>query len=307
MTLVLLNRAAAGGTALRKWRAVEPDLHPYLGDRELAVTEDPRLARTWIEDSLYRGERRFVAAGGDGTVNLLVDTIAGRAPPDVLHDVCVGAVGLGSSNDFHKPIRKAHQVRGVPLRLDFGSPATHDLCLVYADEYERRHWIINASVGLTAEANRFFNRPERALRTLKKLSSGAAVAYAAAHTLAAKGDRLMTVQVECARPFLAVVTNLGVVKNPNVSGPLSYRSPYEPDSGFFHVHLCEGMSRARVMSTLWQSARRGFIGLPFTRSWRARQLCVEAAEQFPVEFDGETVLARRVSFSVLKGAIRICG
>ena len=307
MTLVVLNRAAAGGTALRKWRAVEPDLRPYLGDRELAATEDPLLARAWIEDSLYRGERRFVAAGGDGTVNLLVDTIAGGAPPDMLHHVCVGAVGLGSSNDFHKPIRKDHQVKGVPFRLNFGSPATHDLCLVYVDEDERRHWIINASVGLTAEANRFFNRPDRALRTLKKLSPGAAVAYTAAHTLTAKRDRPMTVQVECARPFFAVVTNLGVVKNPNVSGPLSYRSPYEPDSGFFHAHLCEGMSRARVLSTLWRSARRGFTGLPSTRSWRARRFCVEAAERFPVEFDGETVLASHVSFSVLKGAIRICG
>lgn len=104
-----------------------------------------------------------------------------------------------------------------------------------------------------------------------------------------------------------VATNIGVIKNPNFTGSLTYRSPYEPTSGFFHVHLCSGMSRLRVLTTLWQASRSGFIGLPRTRSWRAQRLLVEAASRFPVEFDGETLTARRASFSIVKGAIQVCG
>ena len=306
MTTVILNGAAAGGRGLRKWKAIEGALHPYLTNREMAVLDDPDQTRLWIEEALHRGEVRFVAAGGDGTVNLLVDTIMKRAPLDLLQRVCVGAVGLGSSNDFHKPRRSGHQVRGVPFRLDFTSPIAHDVCFVDPDDAGRRYWIVNASVGLTAEANRFFNQPDRALRFLKNVSTGAAIAYAAVHTLAMKRDRPMTLWVNCGPPFDAAVTNIGIVKNPNFSGSLTYGSPYEPDSGLFHVHLCKGMSRPRVLATLWRSARRGFSGLPLTRSWRSRNLVVKADEDFPVEFDGETLETRRASFSILKGAIRLC-
>ena len=307
MTAVLVNGAAAGGRAQRKWREIQESVRQYLPDKwEVAMLDDSHQAREWIEEMLGRGELRFVAAGGDGTVNLLVDTIMRHAPPDVLSRICVGAVGLGSSNDLHKPTRKDREVRGVPFRLDFTSPIAHDVCLLDSDDGQSRHWIVNASIGLTADANRFFNQPDRALRFLKNVSAGAAIAYAATHTLALQRNRSMTLQVDCEPPLAADVTNIGIVKNPNFSGSLTYRSPYEPASGFFHVHLCEGMSRPRVLVTLWRSSRRGFRGLPLTRSWRAQRLVVKADEDFSVEFDGETLETRHASFSILKGAVRIC-
>ena len=306
MTAVFLNSAAGGGRALRTWKAIENDLHPYLADPNVAVVADVTHARTQMENALARGETRFVAAGGDGTVNLLVDTIVKSAPADVLSQVCIGAVGLGSSNDFHKPIRKDHQVRGVPFRLDFTSPVAHDVCLLDIGRGEPRHWVVNASIGLTARANSFFNEPDRVLRFLKNGSSGAAIVYAAVHTLAAKRDQRMMLQVDCGLPMDVSITNIGIVKNPNFSGSLTYRSPYEPDSGSFFVHLCEGMSRRRVLLTLWQSSRRGFIGLPSTRTWQARHFAVKATETFPVEFDGETLEACHASFAALRGLIQIC-
>lgn len=307
MTAVLVNGAACGGKALRKWGRVEPFVRERLPDAAaVAVLDGAAPARAWIEHALSRGEVAFVAAGGDGTVNLLVDTIMKRAAPDALPRICIGAVGLGSSNDFHKPFGKDHQVSGIPFRLDFARASPYDVGVLHADGVQA-HWIVNASIGLTADANAFFNQPDALLRPLKRAAPGAAIAYAAVHTLAAARNRRMAVQLDCEAPFRAAVTNIGVIKNPNFTGSLTYRSPYEPTSGFFHVHLCSGMSRLRVLTTLWQASRSGFIGLPRTRSWRAQRLLVEAASRFPVEFDGETLTARRASFSIVKGAIQVCG
>jgi diacylglycerol kinase family enzyme len=251
---------------------------------------------------LDAGEDRFVAAGGDGTVNLLVDALMSRQAPA---SVTVGAVGLGSSNDFHKPF--GLRVDGVPLRLDFQAANPWDVCTLEVDAAEPRHWLINASVGLTADANQFFNNGDRILRTLKRVSAGAAIAYAAARTLAINRTRRMRVAIDCAPAFDALVTNLGIVKNPNFSGTFTYGSRFEPDSGYFFVHLCEAMSRVRVLETLWRSRREGFEGLPSTRSWRARHLVVTATHEFPVEFDGEVVSAHQATFSERREAIRICG
>jgi len=304
MTALLLNNSAAGGSAATKWRRVERSVIERLPTGSVVASpQDAGAARGWVESMLDAGEDRFVAAGGDGTVNLLVDTVMKHPAAG---SVTIGAVGLGSSNDFHKPFRKNRQFDGIPLLLDFESAQPRDVCTLETDGAGPRHWLINASIGLTADANQFFNGGDAVLRALKRVSAGTSIAYAAAHTLFINRKRRLQVQVECAAPFGAVVTNLGIVKNPNFSGAFTYGSRFEPASGYFYVHLCESMSRSRVVKTLWRSRREGFQGLPLTRSWRARHLAVTAGREFPVEFDGEVLTARQATFSVRKEALRIC-
>ena len=304
MTTLFLNVSAGGGTAGRKWlRAKSAVMSRLVSGCVVATPPDPESAREWVATMLDAGESRFVAAGGDGTVNLLVDAVM-RSP--AAGSITIGAVGLGSSNDFHKPFRTDRRFRGVPFRLDFESAQLQDVGVLETDGSAPHHWLINASIGLTADANQFFNKGDPVQQTLKRISAGAAIAYAAARTLAINQQRPLQLRIECDPAFNAMVTNLGVVKNPNFSGAFTYGSRFEPTSGSFDVHLCESMSRLRVVKTLWRSRREGFEGLPSTRSWRARHLVVTADQEFPVEFDGEVVTARRVTFSVRREAIRIC-
>ena len=63
--------------------------------------------KTGVRTALRDGTRVFVAAGGDGTVHALVE----RARRIARHDsrsptLPFGVVGLGSSNDFHKPVAR---------------------------------------------------------------------------------------------------------------------------------------------------------------------------------------------------------
>ncbi len=116
----------------------------------------------------------------------------------------------------------------------------------------------------------------------------------------------MTLRVDGGEAFEIFITNIGVVKNPHFSGTFSYGSPYEPDSGHFYVHLCESMSRPRILATLLRSSRKGFVGLPSTRSWRCRRFAISAGSPFAIEFDGEVVRASSASFSVQESALQVC-
>lgn len=89
-------------------------------------------------------------------------------------------------------------------------------------------------------------------------------------------------------------------------GCLRYDSPHEPASGSFHVHLCERMSSAEAVLTLVRLACGGFAGLPWTRSWRADRLTVEADEPFAILYDGEIVIAREVDFGLRPRALAAC-
>jgi diacylglycerol kinase (ATP) len=307
--VILVNPSAGGGRALGKFRKIQPRLRELLGPANLIFLDDGVRMQERVSRMLTEGHTEFIAAGGDGTVNLLLESIMENAPPTLLPGLKMGAIGLGSSNDFHKPFRPDGEIAGVPIRIDFDRTVRHDVgLLTFEDDggVHTRYWLINASIGVTAEANSFFNGPDAVLRALKQFSTGGAIAYAALHALATHRNRRMTLGVDGGEAFETFITNIGVVKNPNFSGTFSYGSPYEPDSGHFYVHLCENMSRPRILTTLWRSSRKGFAGLPSTHSWRTRRFAIGAGSPFAIEFDGEVVRANSASFSMQQAALQVC-
>lgn len=308
--VVVLNPRAGGGRAARQWQTIASALAQRTGSFAAILSGTTDQVTALIGEWAGRGATRFLAAGGDGTVNLLVTTLAKLGPRFGLETFRVGAVGLGSSNDFHKPIREESRIDGVPCRVDFSSATPHDVCVLdYRDPYDgehRRFWIINASIGTTAEANWFFNRPNAALRWLKAALPGIAKAYAALHALFRFRGLSCTLVSDGASPTQVRIRNLGVVKNPHFSGWLHFDSPYEPASGRFWIHLLKPVAPPRLLVTLVRLVRGRFQGQRATRSWPASRLAIQSEVPFAIEADGEVVLARSAVFSVFPRKLGVC-
>ena len=306
--VILLNPFAGGATALRKWRRIREAVLPRFGEIKLEVLDRQARISQIVQRLHDRGHRRFVAGGGDGTVNELVHALMAIDRSDGNEQL--GAMALGSSNDYHKPVRDDHQIDGVSCKIDFNSTRQRDVgVLDFEDEqgqWQTRHWIVNAGLGITADANAFFNRPNGVLELLKPLSTATAILYAAIRTIVhfCNQDRLLKL---ASQPWTqARVTNLGVVKSPHFSGDFCYDSDFVPDNGRFHVHLCEDMSLPTTLYTLWQLSRNRFSELPQTRSWRTNRLAVGAEDPFPVEYDGEVIYSRNVAFSICSRRLEVC-
>ena len=112
--VVLLNPSAGGGLAGRRWRQVEPEVRRRLGDYVLVTSAgsglEPQLSRR-----IAQGTRDFIAAGGDGTVNRLLELLIAGA------DGSVHIVGLDG-----KPIDSfatGEAIRGLALATLDGRPA----------------------------------------------------------------------------------------------------------------------------------------------------------------------------------------
>ncbi len=307
--LIVLNPTAGAGTAGAKWRRIEPQVTDIVGQFTLVVESDVARIEEKIAAALRNGERDFIAAGGDGTVNRVMTCLLKSAPHRVLETVKLGAIGLGSSNDFHKPFVSDHQIDGVPVKLDFDSTIWHDVCLLtYCDGDERFRscrWMINASVGTTAEANHFFNHPNRMLRLLKRFPSWA-IAYAAVRTLFRFRGHEMTITLDETETVRGRVNNLGIVKNPHFTGGLRYDSPYQPGDGHVYVHLLRNLGVLRLLVALARLVRGKFGGRLNARTWRVTRLRIDAHRPFAVEGDGEVVLTRRAYFSVLPDLLQVC-
>jgi len=303
--VVLLNPAAGGNRGIARWQRAEGAVRRICEPR--VVETD--LAGEWrfaVRQAIEDGTRLFIAAGGDGTVSALADELARARGGIPLDEFTLGAIGLGSSNDFHKPCGR--RIAGVPIRIE-PSEQRRDVCVArYTAPDGSAHtrcFVISASVGVVAEANAFFNEGDAPERWLRRKWTGGAILYAALHTIATW--RNLPVRLRSAGGTArTAVTNLSVSKTPFVSGMFRYDRSVAPDDGFLAVHLCEGMSRKEALRALVDLARGRFEGRSKRRHWNSWRLAVAAEGPLALELDGEVVQARRVTFGVLREQVKLC-
>ena len=144
--------------------------------------------RAALEDEVRKGVPVVLAAGGDGTVGAVASALL--ACPNAAH-VALGAVGLGSSNDFQKPFGVVHA--GVPLRIDVAGARPRDVGRALfsrnGEPPTERAFLVSASLGVTARANALFNEGRGALLGfLKRRWVDGAVFYAALAALESHAD-----------------------------------------------------------------------------------------------------------------------
>lgn len=308
--LVVVNTAARAGKAVRSWNMIRAALPGELnGANTLILNESPDWDQK-IKKAILDGERRFVAAGGDGTVNLLLQKLVQYAGPDLLPKLNLGAIGLGSSNDFHKPLSAANRYSSCPVHINFSSTIRRDVgVLAFRDDrnfWQTRYWLLNASIGVTADANARFNRPGGLLKVLKKTSPSLAILYTAISAILNFRNKTVSIEFDGAPARQVRLSNLAVLKSPHVSGSFCYEFPAEYDSGQFYIHLCRGMHAGRLLQMLMHLSRGRLRGLPGTNSFKMNKLAVKADRPFNVEFDGEVISTRQARFTLYPARIGVC-
>ncbi len=307
--IVFINPLACGGKALNKWPAVLPSLLQRERNISLHTMNGESSTRRQLSHALRSGERDFLAAGGDGTLNVLLNMLITEAGSEAIRNVRLGAVGLGSSNDFHKPIEPDGCVHGIPCKWNFENACPRDVCcLTFQNDGElmRRYFLVNASVGITADANEFFNTPDVVLRILKRLHTPTGILYAALRSILRHRNLSAILRLGVYRETPTSLTNLGVIKNPNFSGNLRYDTGPSYDDGKLCVFLCQDMNRAELCHVLTEFTRGKFRTTMKTASWSTESLSVTSTTPFAVEYDGEVVHTQDATFTVLSKLLQVC-
>lgn len=136
-TLVLLNPGAGKGGDRRGWREALDDLR----DAEVCESRSEADARARVRAAIDDGVERIVAAGGDGTVSLVVDAVAAA---DGLDRVQVGILPLGTANDYARSLELPAEPETAVDVLRRGRTRRVDLGRVEGPT--SRH-LVNVSVG----------------------------------------------------------------------------------------------------------------------------------------------------------------
>lgn len=297
---VLVNQAAHHGLAKKSWQKIRDEVFLRLPEDTIEITYDGNIDLKRLLPALIKKEgiNAFIAAGGDGSVHYLLNGLFSQEeiPTESLY---IGAIGLGSSNDFHKPFHDS--LEGIPLCITYQKPLAADVGSVhFVDEngdQVTRYFIVNASLGVTAEANHFFNHGDRLHRFLKRRWTPLAITYAALRTMI--HFRNFEAHLSFSGQDKSIrLSNLAVLKNPHFSGNMRYDQEIGKADGWLGLNYCEDMNRRQLIGTMSDLGKGRFQGKPKRHSEMIRSLFVEVSLPVALETDGEVIKGTQFEFQI---------
>lgn len=304
-TLIIINGQANAGEAKRKWERMEKAVLQILKGKVIVkIYEPPYDLRSFLTDVAVRGYYRFIVGGGDGTINFVTNILYRLEQQGILKKVIIGALALGSSNDFFKPI--THQIQNIPVRIDMKQAKFEDIGLVTIEnnqgERKERIFVVNAGLGVTAQANYVFNNPNRIIAFLKPRATQLAILATAILTIFKYSNKRLTIRVN-KKNIKVDLSNLSITLIPYVSGSFHYKKE-RAKSGTFDIFLCKDLGRIALLKTLITLSQGKFkIGANRIVD-RSKLVEVKSNNDIPLEIDGEVFLGQQFKFQLMKNVMR---
>ncbi len=236
-----------------------------------------------------------MAVGGDGTLNEVVNGVAGR-------DVDLATIPLGTGMDFGRTY-------GIPTKFDdavrtvlAGETRTIDAGRVAYRTWEgtdAERWFANVgSVGMSGAV------AQRANGMSKALGGKVTFFYALTRVFFEWENTEVRVTFDGGerrgRMHDVVVAN-GVWHG----GGMMLAPGAAPDDGLFDVVLIGDVSRVDFLTTAPKIYKGKHVAHPKVEVVRTAHVTVDADERLPIEVEGEQVGTTPATFEVAPGALRV--
>ncbi len=259
---------------------------------ELELTAYPQHATELACRAAQQGRSVIVAAGGDGTMNEVVNGLvqaAGNEEPARL-----GILPLGTGNDLADALKLPRDLSLACERLKAGRTRLIDVCQVN-DHY----FVNNAAVGLEAMVTMNHRRMRRVKGNVRYiLAALKTVLQAQVWQM-----RLIWDHGDFEGP-ISVVS----VGNSNRTGGSFYMTPGAvPDDGLLDFVYAVGMSRRQLMSLLPKTFSGAHISHELVNYQRTTRLSIHCSPPTPIQADGEIIAeaATTLEFRILPHKLRI--
>jgi len=302
---VIVNPAAHKGGAARRWPAIQAELIRRLGPFEARFTEAPGHATLLARTALAEGVRRFVAVGGDGTVN---ETLNGLIEPSGClsePDAVLCPVPAGTANELCRALgHLKHPSHAFDAAAGQHSRAV-DLLRVRCSGLDgrpvERFGYLIVSVGAAATIS---HRTSQS-RWLKKLGGVAYLLMTPPVTLAYR-NRDVSISIDGApagtrRLFTAMVAN-----TENGGGGMKLMPGAKLDDGVLDlIEMGDVSSLGMLFGVMPKLYSGAHIHHPKVRTSRGTSFRFDSDVETLVDLDGETVGRLPLDVSVLPRALQV--
>lgn len=306
---IILNTKAAAGSAEKKWNSLKDIVIEKFSDCKIINVAEIDSLEKIVRSAIETKDFNFIIAGGDGTVNNFVNSILEVLNESEIKNIKIGVAGIGSSNDFCKPFNPKNFINNIPCKINFDDIQLRDVGVInYKSGFQTltKYFLLNASIGVTAEANNIFNNPDFILRFFKKHFTGLAIFYAALRTILAHKNFDAKIIFNSYETYSFPISNLSIIKNPNISGNLSYPGEANYQNGLYDIYLAHSMNRLNLICLLNSLSHKTFPKSEKTKQSKSSRLKVTSEKDFFIEFDGEIISTNYAEFYILNKYINVC-
>ncbi len=294
--LVILNPTAR---RVPRYRGLLDEMAAERGT-ELCETEGPGDASDLACRAREQGVPEIVSAGGDGTLNEVVNGLAPFPGDDAPEErpPALGVLPLGTGND-------AARSMGVPLDperartvLEEGTLRTLDVGRVRGD---RERYFVNSAIGGIG------GLIERRLpQRLKRWLGGYSYRVAAVSALRHLPRYRVTAEWEGGDESLRAVVYSVVVANGRLAGGgIPVAPDARPDDGLLDLVVIECGPLRRIPGLVWSLLRGRHLEREDVRRVRAESFVLRSAPPVWVSLDGEVFGDEALEAEVVPGALRM--
>lgn len=281
--IALVVRPPADESRLEEVRAVVEGLRGEGHRVWVRVTFEAGDARRFARSAARAGVDVVVAAGGDGTVNEVVNGLA-----RVRARTSLGVVPLGTANDFAASLGIPEEIEAALMLAATGKARAVDVARV-----NRRCFINMSTAGFGVETSQATGRGlKKRLGGLAYVLSGVEniVSFDVHHgTFTMDGD----IVHEGGFVFFAV----GNARQTGGGSPLTPLA--QVGDGRLDIMLVHEMSRLQFMALLPELRAGTHLDNPHVSYYRADEFVVETREPLSVNADGEYVAGESFRYDVL--------
>ncbi len=285
----IVNGAAGGGRCRSRFDQAHERLLQLGLEPSVHLTEGPGHAREIARDAWERGQRVFLAVGGDGT---LFEVIDGLLDEPRKERPVVGILPLGTGNSFLRDFDIASEADAL-LALARGRRRRCD-ALRLEHESGKHHLVNLFAVGFAAEAGALTNRRFKGLGTM-----GYALAVAA--TVARLGQHVDPVRIDGGELDLGPRTFLSVCNSRYTGGTMHMAPQADPTDGLLDVVRCGPMKRAELLAAFPRIFKGTHLELPQIDYGQGRRVEFERPRTQPVMLDGEVLELAPCRIEVVPG------
>lgn len=284
--LFILNPAAGKGKTLKLIPAIEGYFSAFKGEYAIEITEYPGHATEIAARYSAKGEIRIYSVGGDGTLNEVLNGMAGST-------AALGVIPAGSGNDFIKSVQHDIDTDDILSRTIEGDARSIDMARVNG-----KYFVNISSLGFDAQV---------AHMTLhfKKLPL---ISGKVAYTMG-----ILTTILQRKSNLLEIKTNDNVIKADALlvaigngryyGGGMMALPKADITDGLLDICLVNNVSMLKILRLFPLYMKGLHEKIKEVSFYKGRKLEIKSAEPIAINMDGEISVVSEAVFEIVPNAL----
>jgi len=283
---VIFNPHAGRGKAVK----LKPEILAGLAESNYHWEETRRHGHA-VEIAQKAVADRFdliIAAGGDGTINQVVNGMVGSGIP-------LGVLGCGTGNDFASMLGMPKEPGRAVRRIIAGETRRVDLCRI-----NNRYFISSVGIGFDGEVAYNVNRGIRFAGGMAAYLLGVFKTF-----FSFKLRRIKLVIDGKTREFNALM--LAVTNSRSYGGGIKITPEARIDDGLFDICVVKDLPPVKILYCLPMAVKGIHHRLRNVEMFRGREVYLESSSPVFYHMDGEVFKDTVFHFSLLPGSFPVKG